>query len=280
MSPIQRVVVGATAGTALLVLFLNRKRAETLVANGISSFVSGAKEAAFRLALPSEISQWSTQILRASEAYGVSPWVLAGLMYRESSGGNALKPKGPAGTGDFSARTPGKTYKQPDGSLYTVGATGLPEDGGGWGRGLMQIDWGVHHQWCTTHRWDDAQTNLNKAAELFRDNLAFFSRPAGALVPIDSWRLNTGAAYAKVEPWRTRYAGALARFPGAVPPQPDPRPLAGDDLYAAALAAYNAGPSGVLQALALGLPPDAPTAKQDYVTWMMTRVGGWMARFA
>jgi len=42
------------------------------------------------------------------------------------------------------------------------------------------------------------------------------------------------------------------------------------------MAAYNAGSSGVLKALALGLPPDAPTTGQDYVSWVAAKLQAWL----
>ena len=58
-------------------------------------------------------------------------------------------------------------------------------------------------------------------------------------------------------------------------PYSDPRPLSGDDLTLAVLAAYNAGNTIVLQALAAGLPASAPTAHNDYASWVMERVVAW-----
>lgn len=61
--------------------------------------------------LPRHIAQWRDVIAGASLATGTCPWLIAAIMDRESLGGAALKPRGPAGTGDS-----------------------------GHGRGLMQID--------------------------------------------------------------------------------------------------------------------------------------------
>lgn len=250
-STLPKLVIGGlvAGGAALLYLLRDNsyvQQGEALVANGISSLVSYGSDTLFSNALPGSLSQWAPQMLSASRTYGVSPWLLAGLMYRESSGGATLRPAGPTGTGDFTARAAGKQYKQTSGAYYTVPSNGLPEDGQGWGRGLMQIDWGVWNEWCRANNWQDAQTNINKAAEIFKSGMNYFSSSAAGLV----------GGY------------------------PDPRPLDGDELYAAALAAYNAGPSRVLAAISSGQPAESVTSGGDYVTWLMSRVSPWMQAFS
>lgn len=217
--------------------------------------VSIGQEAAFAAALPSGVDDYAEELIEAGEKYGVSPWALAGIMYRESSGGNALKPKGPTGTGDFTPRWSGNLYFK-----YANPATGLPPDGLGWGRGLMQIDFGAQNAWVTTNAWWDPQVNIDKAASILASNMAYFSRAPGGPITVDSWRLS----------------GFGINSQG---PYPDPRPLSGPALQAAALAAYNAGPSGVLQALAAGLPPSKPTTGRDYADWIASRVASWQSSF-
>jgi hypothetical protein len=50
-------------------------------------------------------------------------------------------------------------------------------------------------------------------------------------------------------------------------------------LYEAAIAAYNVSYPAVLQALGLGLPAEAGTTRQDYVTKFLSLVGSWQAKF-
>lgn len=228
----------------------------------------------FKSALPTVLQPWSDFLADCAEARGVSPWILAGLMMRETNGGQArgCKPLGARCTGDFTPRRVGTAYIQASGHVYRVGASGMPEDGQGWGRGLMQIDWGVHNEWCATHDWGDPRVNVDKAASIMQTNLAFFSAPANhSGVPIDGWRLLRGLPQYGIQPWLSKYGAGMPPGGRAV----DPRPLAGAALENAANAAYNAGVGGVLQAVALGIPAEAACAGQDYVTWFTTRIAQW-----
>jgi hypothetical protein len=56
--------------------------------------------------------------------------------------------------------------------------------------------------------------------------------------------------------------------------------LTGAKLYEAAIAAYNTSYGAVLQALALGLPAEAGTAHQSYVTNFLARVAAWSRNFS
>lgn len=229
--------------------------------------------AAFTASLPGPLNLYAAQIRVAAWNANVSPWLLAGICWRESQGGASLKPPGPAGTGDFHPRPPGRTYNG-----YVVSLSGMPEDNAGWGRGLCQIDWGVHNLWCRTNKWDDAATNLAQAAELLAGFYAWFSRPRSPSgVFIDGWRLNglkDARGVSLVTGWAQKYSLA------GLGPYADPRALQGDQLTRAALAAYNAGQSGVLQALAAQLPADAPTAGNNYPSWILERVNAWEAAYS
>lgn len=237
-------------------------------AKAAGQVIVSAFEAATKL--PTQVIGYIAALKASADKYNVSPWLLAGIMMRESAAGTLLKPPGPGGTGDFGARPPGRQYKQADGSVYTVGASGMPEDGQGWGRGLMQIDWGVHNDWCTNNDWTDPETNIDFAANVLAQNFAYFVRGPSSGVKVDAWRL-TGlkdkSGKIVIPGWPIQNVG----------PYVDPRPLAGDLLNKAALASYNAGPSGVLQAIAAGLDPSTPTTGTDYANWIMSRVTGWMS---
>jgi peptidoglycan hydrolase-like protein with peptidoglycan-binding domain len=84
----------------------------------------------------------------AANASGFQPAVIAGIGSRESGWGLLLKPEGPAGTGDFSPRKPNAPRD-----------ASLPPDGG-FGRGLMQIDYDVF-PFARTGNWQDPQANIN-----------------------------------------------------------------------------------------------------------------------
>lgn len=99
-------------------------------------------------ALPSRLAQWAPQIAKAAIAtvpgsVELGQWarILAAVMDRESNGGNALAPKGPAGTGDY-----------------------------GHGRGLMQIDDRTWTDFTSGDGWKDPEANIRFGAELLADN--------------------------------------------------------------------------------------------------------------
>lgn len=231
------LLIGSGAAVAGLTALAFWKRKE-LGAMGLKA-VSAGKEIAFAAVLPSGVSSYATEILNSAREYSVSPWLLAGIMLRESAGGLApgYTPKGPRGTGDWTPRSPTGRY-----APYMDPATGLPKDGLGWGRGLMQLDFGAHNAWVTSHDWGDAQTNVEKGASVLADALKFFQRPA---------------------------SGAN-----------DPRPLKDARLVEAALAAYNTGAGNVLASLKAGKAASAMTTGGDYSNWVLSRAASWAARFA
>lgn len=238
-----------------------------------ASPVTSDDAARFKTSLPGVLQAWSASILAAAAKQRVSPWLLAGIIYRESAGGAELTPPNATGTGDFHPRPAGRKYA----NGYTVGPSGMPEDGKGWGRGLAQIDYAVHYFWAIANPWEDAFTSLSYAGELLRGFYDFFAGPKGAsAVLVDPWRaggLHDANGIQLVAGWATKY-GLLHLGPYA-----DPRPLADPQLTYAALAAYNAGQSGVLQAISAQLPPDAPTSGNDYASWVLSRVNVWESRY-
>lgn len=268
-------------GGAGVVFLLSRSKTVTSAASGlVLKAVNAGQEVAFAAALPFQLARWAPNILTAADRYGVSPWMLAGIMMRESLGGAALTPANdPRGTGDFIPRPPSSAYFK-----YANPATGLPPDGKGWGRGLMQIDYGVHNTWATSNDWGNPQVNIDKAASILAEHMNFFRAPnAGKTIYVDAWRILTGIPRNNTLPWRTKYPSAnIPAVPAGaskIGPFNDVRPLSGIALQAAAFAAYNAGPSGVLQALVLGLPAEAATTGQDYVSWLATKMQAWLKNF-
>jgi hypothetical protein len=260
-----------------------------MVAAGASKGVSGmvdtsifgrifdwSRQAAFTAALPSVLRPYAQYFLSAGRAYSIDPWMLAGICYRESLGGTRLTPPGPGGTGDFTPRGPTSRYFQ-----YANPNTGLPNDGqGGWGRGLMQLDYGAENAWVTTHDWRDPQVSLNRAAEILAGRYAYFVSSPSSGVQVDCWRITTGMPQIGVSPWQSKYPGTYPTCTnGKTVPLQDPRPLADVRLHEAVLASYNAGAAGVLQALAMGLPAEAVTAGQDYVSFLAARIATWNQKF-
>lgn len=94
------------------------------------------------------------------------PSVICGMGSRESHWGLALTPPGPAGRGDFAQRRPrGERYSSE------------PPDGGGYGRGLMQIDYDWH-EFARTSKWQDPRENLIYACTVL-DKARTFLNNAG-----------------------------------------------------------------------------------------------------
>lgn len=276
-------------GLGVLAVIMNKDSIVSAAQQVETAAFDFAKGAAFKAALPSNVGQYASQILAAAQQYGVDPFALAAIMYNESRGGVATgyTPQGPGGTGDFVRRSP--SSPPPAGKLpspvgdtgwvqsgyakYANPATGLPPDGLGWGRGLMQIDYGANNAWVIANPWWDAQTNINKAAEIYATfQRVFQENHQGQSLAIEQWRVTTGKPQTgyNIQPWAAKYPGHT--FMSSVP---DPRPLYGQQLVDATIASYNAGTSGPLQAIASGLPAEAVTANQNYVSKFLALVPGW-----
>jgi hypothetical protein len=90
--------------------------------------------------------------------------VICGIGSRESHWGLALKPPTPSGRGDFSRRRPrGKRNGR------------IPNDGPGYGRGLMQIDYDWH-EFARTGRWYSARDNILYSCKVLEKARLFYRR--------------------------------------------------------------------------------------------------------
>jgi peptidoglycan hydrolase-like protein with peptidoglycan-binding domain len=101
----------------------------------------------------------------AAAQFGFQPCVIAGIGSRESGWGLALKPVGPTGTGDFARRR----AKPP------LRSGPLPPDGGGFGRGLMQIDFDAH-EFAQTGNWRDPQANIRQGCQILAQIMTFLKK--------------------------------------------------------------------------------------------------------
>lgn len=111
----------------------------------------------------------------------------------------------------------------------------------GHGHGLMQIDdrsWG---DWLKANRWQDPYVNIKQGTRILKGKLAFLSAKGKGTIKIG------GKQY------------------------PDVRPLSGDALYAAGIAAYNTGEGNVIRNLAQGKPAEVSTHGGDYATDVVKR---------
>ena len=105
-----------------------------------------------------EALQYSQDIEEASQKQGIPAEYICGVGSRESLWGLALRPKGPAGTGDWAPRN---------------GC--MPPDGLGWGRGLMQIDY-ASHPFAQTGDWRDPAANIAYGGDILGQNYDYFRR--------------------------------------------------------------------------------------------------------
>ncbi len=96
-----------------------------------------------------EAEKYRNFIETSAKKYNFQPSVICGLGSRESAWGIALKPNNPAGTGDFIKRKFPTDFRQ--------GA--FPPDGGGYGRGLMQVDFDAH-EFARSGNWKDPASNI------------------------------------------------------------------------------------------------------------------------
>jgi len=113
-----------------------------------------------------EAKRYRGIIEEASRQYNLRPSVLCGIGSRESHWGLALTPPNPGGRGDFANRTP-----------RGVRRGTIPNDGPGYGRGIMQIDYDWH-EFARTGPWGDPRENVFYACKVLDDARTFFNRRA------------------------------------------------------------------------------------------------------
>ncbi len=115
-----------------------------------------------RLAERAELGKYEAAVSAAADRYRVPFALLAGSGSGESGWGLRLKPPGPEGTGDFLPRRFPTRFRK--GSL--------PPDGGGFGRGLMQIDYDAH-PFARSNGWRDPMANVHYGASVLAEALAW-----------------------------------------------------------------------------------------------------------
>lgn len=157
-------------------------------------------------------------------------WCLLAIGDRETTWGTAraLDVQGPSGTGDFGPRNPSRW------------GSALPPDGRGWGRGLLQIDFGGHQAWCLQkapdgrYLWEIPEENVKQAAGILHACACSLGAVAGKwILPASICAYNAGPGNA---------FKAFGKLVGS-----------------------NPSDSDVLKAL------DACTTGGDYVSWVLSR---------
>jgi putative peptidoglycan binding protein/transglycosylase-like protein with SLT domain len=111
-----------------------------------------------------EARKFKALIDAGAQRIGVPSVVIAGIGSRESRWGLANRPPGPAGTGDFGQR-----------SFPTSFRTGPLPDDGGFGRGLMQIDFDAS-EFARTGNWKDPEANINAGCNVLKSSLDLLGR--------------------------------------------------------------------------------------------------------
>ena len=110
-------------------------------------------------------ARYGAAISDAAGESGLLPALIVALGSRESRWGLALRPQGPAGTGDFAPRA----YRVP----HRPGS--LPPDGRGFGRGLMQIDYDAH-EFARSGDWREPRANIRYACRVLLEARAVLRR--------------------------------------------------------------------------------------------------------
>ncbi len=111
-----------------------------------------------------EALKFKTLIDAGAQGIGVPSVVIGGIGSRESGWGISNRPTGPAGTGDFAARKFPTAFR----------TAALPPDGG-YGRGLMQIDFDAF-PFARTGNWRDPEANINFGCNVLKSNIALLGR--------------------------------------------------------------------------------------------------------
>lgn len=277
------LTVAGGAGLLGLAAFLLRGGGSATaeeVAVAYSRTFDAAGREAFVAAVDRRTEPYAEIILDVAARLGLNPFTIVGLMLRESGSSLYLSPRTAAGVGDPTPRwfakdsvpqwandyalVSGRTRIKDGVEQYEVvpPAAGGAEDAG-WGYGLMQIDWVSHRPFIESGAWKDPAKNIEYGARVLLEAINYFKSSPGR---IQSYRGETIGP----ETSDATYT--------------DPRPLTGDLLTRAALAAYNAGTVRVLWAIARGKDPDSVTTKgssgsPDYGTDVRDRALALVSKF-
>ncbi len=241
-------VLGAAGLGVIGFVIWKRSSIVSAISDFTNRIVSYGQEGEFSNAISPEARPYAALILQVAKEKGVDPFLIAAVGQRESGWGRYLKLSangpigvGPAGAGDWTPRN------------WTP--TPMPPDGLGWGRGLMQLDY-LHYKdvFDLGLDWRDPLQNVRTGA----DRLLSAQRMLSKQTAINGIADGKGLV--------TISASAAAKRNVAPGQYPDPRPLAGEALVRATLAAYNTGEANALRSLAVGLDPDTTTTGANYAS--------------
>lgn len=110
-------------------------------------------------------ARYGASIIAAATETAIPPAITAALGSRESRWGLTLNPKGPAGTSDLAPRPWLRPHRpQP-----------LPDDGLGFRRGLMQLDYD-RHEFARSGDWRSPDANIHYACRVLSETKAELRR--------------------------------------------------------------------------------------------------------
>ena len=211
-------------GALALAAFMGRKQ---IVRIG-NVVLDQAKILVFKRVIPAHVQPYADVILKVAAEQDLNPFVIVALGERESGWGKFLDQNGKGDNGH--------------------------------GHGIMQIDDRTNAAWLASTNWRDSYSNVTKGAKILVDKIRFFQGKAPAY-----GTNKDGSAYTISNGINVFIGPINAKRRGvSAGKYPDPRPLSGDKLNQAALAAYNSGTGNVIQSIAAGLSPDATTTGSNY----------------
>jgi len=218
-----------------------------------------------------EAQRYHPYIMDAAEKYNLQPSLIAGLGSRESHWGLDLKPKGPKGTGDFRERRCPTEYRS--GPLPAVG---------GFGRGLLQIDFDAH-EFARGDMWKDPLENILYGCKVLAQCMGIIKRKvAVGQIVIDATGKTAGQTSTQLAsiPAEKIATGQTSTPLTLITAGQIATDLSDQEILRAALAGYNAGPGRVLKAIKEGKDIDHYTTGRDYSADVLNRAGwfqtyGW-----
>ena len=158
--------------------------------------------------LPRRLHRWWNLAIMAEHQHGVHHLLILAVLDKETLGGEALRPKGPTGSGDWTPRPWTRYQERDDAKRYRhwqptreeyerltrkklmaipVPELCMPGDGLGWGRGLMQIDYADPNNFPFlaelmedgAFAWQNAWRNIAYGTELLAKRIQLFEGDEG-----------------------------------------------------------------------------------------------------
>lgn len=194
--------------------------------------LAAGKGMVFSASLPAYAQPYAEVMLRVAREEGIDPFLIFALGDRETVWGTSS-------------------------ALDRKGPAGKGD--GGHGHGLMQIDDRSNGAWLAANEWWDPYVNVRRGVQILKLKLDFLSGRSSVQGLVSGGRVYVGTSSAARR-------GVLAGS------YPDPRPLSGDALVRAGLAAYNTGEGNVLVSVAVGKPPEITTTGGNYGTDVVRRM--------